>query len=169
MEKIKRTTASIVILYTLTILYPLCIGLGFLFFRPLLDIWFSLFLFFVGSYMITQGMFFNRDSSYLVSLICLFSALAGVIVYAFGLQSLSPIIYFSLISVAMFIVYLIFRQIIHLKTFAIFCFEVLLLIVKEVLHLNNLVFWIVQSGYLVLLVAIFIIYLFKTKERKSGI
>ena len=122
----------------------------------------------IGAYMITKGLFFRCDSSYLFGLLSFSSFISGTIVYFYNIK-FGIVVYFLFYALCFFILYLIFRQNIHLKTFAIVCFEVVLLSLKEIIQLNNSLFWIIQGTYFFTLVVLFIIYLLRTKERKNGV
>lgn len=168
MEKIKRTKALKYILILLCIAYLANIFVGLVFYKPILNVWFSLFLGCVGSYMLAKGLFYRCDSSYLFGLICYSSFIAGVIDHVYNI-SFPLTMYFLLYLISFVILYIIFRQNIHLKSFAIICFQMILLFLKEMLIVNNFLFWILQGVYIFILIMKFIIYLLRTKERKNGV
>ena len=168
MEKIKRTKALKYIFVILCFLYVVAITVGLLFYRPLIDLWFSLFLSVIGSYMIAKGLFFRCDSSYLFGLSLYSSFIAGITTYYTNTRFVFSM-YFLLYSVSFFILYIIFRQNIHLKSFAIIAVQMILLFLKEISFINDTLFWILLTVYLSILVLLFVIYLFRTKETKNGV
>lgn len=152
----------------MTCAYIICIVLGFVVYKPLLDLWFSLFLFFVANIQVFVGICFYRDSSMLFSFCCYACFISGFLIYYFDLYDYNILIYFSFISIAFFILYLIFRQNIHLKMFAIIFIQVLLLVVAKIFGFET-IFWIFQTMYVGILICLFVVYLCRTKESKGGI
>lgn len=168
-ETVKRTKAIKILTAVLSLCYIICLAIGQVCYRPFADLWFSLFLFFVASIQVFVGLCFYRDSSILFSFCCFACSISGFLVYFLDLKQYAVQIYFSLICFAFFCLYLIFRQNIHLKTFAIIFGQVVLLVVTKIIKFNNLSFWIVQTLYLSVIICLFIVYLCRTKESKGGI
>lgn len=168
-ETIKRTKAIKFLTVILSLCYLVCLTIGLVCYKPFADLWFSLFLFFVASLQVFVGICFYRDSAILFSFCCFACSISGFLVYYFGLNQYAVQIYFSFICFAFFCLYLIFRQNIHLKMFAIIFCQVVLLVVTKIFKLNHLYFWIVQTSYLSVIICLFIVYLCRTKESKGGI
>lgn len=151
------------------IFYFVCLTYGVFFFKPIINHWFSLFLFFLGNVQIFVSICFRRDSSMLFAFCCYASFLADFFVCFFFIKQSQIIVYFFMYCIAFFVLYLIFRQNIHLKMFAIVFCQVLLLVVTKTTNIHGILFWCIQIAYIVLILGIFLIYLCRTKESKGGI
>lgn len=169
METIKRTKAIKILTVILSLCYLICLTIGQVCYKPFSNLWFSLFLFFVGSIQVFVGLCFYRDSAILFSFCCFACSISGFLIYYFDLNKYSVQIYFFMVCFAFFCLYLIFRQNIHLKMFAIIFLQVVLLVVTKIFKLSNLSFWIVQALYLFVIICLFVVYLCRTKESKGGI
>lgn len=169
METVKRSKAIKIVSIVFVFIYVILLILGAFDIVPIVDIWFSVFLFLLGAIMLLKGICFWRDSAFLFGFSCLFCATGSILTKYLYLYIQPVCFYFMLICLAILAVFVIFRQNIHLKMFAIVFVEVLLLFTKQVTEANNTIFWVLQSIYLIFVLILFIIFLFVTKESNRGI
>ena len=161
--KIKRTQVLKILCFCLVFLYLLLISLSIIYNLAFHNIWFSVLLFFIGSFMVTRLIFFHLDSEMLFGLLFLFFGVSSGVLFfldfGFKLET-----YLLVISLSNLIVYFIFRQNFYIILFALMFLEVLLLIIFKV-YQDIILFWIFQSLYFLVVVLIIMQMTIYLKEK----
>lgn len=161
--KIKRTQGLKILCFCLVILCLALISFSAIFNLFFHKIWFSVLLFFIGSFLMTRSIFFHLDSEMLFGLLFVFFGISSGVLFFFNLQYKLEI-FLSVISLSNLIVYFIFRQNFYIILFALLFLEVLLLIIFKVSQ-DIYLFWIFQGLYFLVVILIILQMTIYFKER----
>lgn len=162
--KIKRSIALRIIIAIFIALYFTVFFSSLFVGGSAYKIWFSIFLFLTAGVYIIKGVFFHLDASILLGLFFLvWSILSGIIF--FTTIEFLPQAYLFGFSLACLIVYVIFRQKIHLVLFVLLFIEMLLLVGFKVFTFKQF-FWILQSIYAIFIVVLLIYAIKKVGEKE---
>lgn len=121
------------------------------------EIWFSAAVSLLGINVLLKGWFFELDSCMYLASFLIFVGIASYIQDFFMIDAavFYPWYIFAL-AFASLMVFSIFRQKIHLKLFVIVCIEVLLLFLYKFFVLPKLIFYVINSLYLLAILLFFI-------------
>ena len=160
---IKRTQALKILFFCLVILYVALVSFSLVFQSYFHKIWFSVALFFLGSYLVTKAIFFHFDSAMLFGLLAIF---IGILSGTFFFISSEFMLEFYLLAVSFsfLIVYFIFCQNFYIILFALLFLEVLLLVIFQ-LYQDVMLFWVFQSLYFLVIMFVLVSQTIYLKER----
>ena len=121
-------------------------------------VWFSLALVFISLPLFFRSLFFHSDSSLYSSSLLLWCGIAGIFknVYMVDMALFYPIYIFAP-AFASFIVFVVFRQKIHFKLFALIFLEVIILISYKLNYIPSQIFLLINICYLTALGLWFIV------------
>lgn len=130
------------------------------------DVWFSLALVFLSLPVFVRSIYFKSDSSLWVSSLLIWCGISGIFKNAFliDMSLFYPAYIFSL-SFASFVVFLFFRQKIHLKLFALILFEVIILVSYKLNYIPSVVFLFANISYCTIIAVWFVVRLLINTRR----
>lgn len=119
--------------------------------------WFSLAILILGFNSLLKSWFWELDSSLFIGSMLIFIGVASLIqnFFMFDIENFYPWYIFSL-SFASIMVFSIFRQKTHLKLFVISCLEVIILFIYKARLLPNILFYVINTLYLLFILTLFI-------------
>lgn len=129
--------------------------------------WFFYAILFISITQFSRAFYLKLDSSFYIASLLLFLGFVGIIQYVFllKLKDIYPLYIFS-VPFASFMVFVFFRQNIHLKIFAILSGLVLILYIYKVNIISNFVFTICISLYL-LFILVMLHYSWRKNQRRT--
>ena len=165
MGKIKRSIALRIICSVSAILYVGFVCLYFI--KPfyLHNAWFSVAIGLIGLCMIVKGFFYYLDSAFFLGFLFYFSSLVGIYNTYFPNQ-FGLVLYFCAFALASLLNFFIFRQNIKFILFVLSFFQVIILLVDKLLQ-SKLIFWLIESAFILLIIGLIVISIFKAKETKT--
>lgn len=123
-----------------------------------LEEWFSLAVLLLGFNSLLKSWFFELDSSLYIGSVFIFIGVSFLIqnFFLFSLSEFYPWYIFSL-AFGSLMVFSIFRQKIHFKLFVIVCLEVIILFIYKLGWLPKVLFYVINTLYLLFILMLFII------------
>ncbi len=164
----KRTIALRLISYACALVYAGVLVFSYIFFGEIFEYWFSLALLIIGIIFLIKSFMFELDSSLYISSFLIFLSASTFVEHFFMFDSnyFYPWHIFAL-AFASLAVFIVFRQRIHLKIFAVLGLEVLLLLIYKNYLLPETIFYCINGVYLAAIVLMIIVSLKKNTKKNS--